>query len=117
MSDYLYGCDVLGATIDQTSPTVQQAIPLTYEQRMSLMDPDWVRKKANAADATRQNQMRSAASTLLISGIVGVLVGTLGGAMLWKTHRVAGALIGGLVVGPTLGYGTGTLLALQKAGK
>ena len=34
---------------------------------------------------------------------LGVLVGSIGGLALWSAHRVTGALLGGLLIGPTAG--------------
>lgn len=56
----------------------------------------------------------SGARTVVISSTLGVVLGTVGGALLWKAHRVAGALIGGLLVGPAVGWGVGMTIATSK---
>lgn len=69
-------------------------------------------KRAFDADAKyTQKRMKAAANAFIFSGIAGTVLGTVGGALLWKKHRVAGALIGGLLVGPAVGFGTGFAIA------
>lgn len=59
-------------------------------------------------------RMDSAANTLLISFGLGIVLGTVGGALVWPAHRVAGALIGGLIVGPVVGGTVGALVAKSQ---
>lgn len=56
----------------------------------------------------------SGVNALVISFALGVVLGTVGGALVWPAHRVAGALIGGLIVGPVVGGTVGGLIAKSK---
>lgn len=70
-----------------------------------------MQRAASADFKANQKRTKAAVNALIISGLAGTVLGTVGGALLWKKHPVAGALIGGLIVGPTVGFGTGFVIA------
>ena len=81
MNNYLIGSDIIGAD----APVQAQSAPM-------VLAPDQ-------------------AKTVITSARVGAVLGIIGGALLWRKHRVAGGLLGGLLIGPAMGatYGFSTM--------
>ena len=69
---------------------------------------------SDSMSSERKRAMLDAATIVPASIGVGVVGGTIGGALLWTSHRVAGALLGGLLVGPTIGGLIGWVWAANK---
>jgi hypothetical protein len=87
MSAYLSGVQVLGA--GQFSAG-QSSAPITPVER------------------------DKAIQTLVPYTIFGMIAGALAGALLWRSHRVLGGGIGGLLVGPLIGTGVGVAQAAKE---
>lgn len=122
MSTYLDGCDVLGAMSTTTfierrpiaddviGADVVQAVkemPATQFMSQQQIDKDAKKQKEN------RNKTANAGLALIISGIAGTLIGGAVGGLLWKSHRVAGILIGSLIAGPAVGFGVGSIIAIE----
>jgi hypothetical protein len=104
MSTYLNGCDVLGADA-VTAVTATESPPWVTASRKASAD-----KVKHDADVKKRV---AAVNTIVAINVGAFLVSTIGGAFLWKTHRVLGGVIGALLVAPVIG-GTGTVLYIAN---
>lgn len=59
-------------------------------------------------------QSQGRMSTALAAYAGGTVLGAVGGAILWRAHRVGGALLGFFLVGPMIGIGIAAAVLPKK---
>ena len=57
------------------------------------------------ADVVGAAKSSQALTSAIVAYGAGTVLGTVGGALLWRAHRVGGALLGFFLVGPMIGLG------------
>lgn len=121
MNLYLQGASILGAGYlpepfiigaDNDAGDIDLIGAIERDLGLAPTPPAALERDA-AEQARRRQALASAITQLAIAGGVGLLLGGVGGALLWPAHRILGFFLGSILIGGPIGGAAGTALAAR----